>query len=201
MTLFLCEHALISFSGKEEETAEFTKTLLEKYREFGEFNAKALGCKSLAEFKSLADENGIKFDSDEEANELFLGLSKGKKEVEKAIISAEEMSTVSGGKLDAYAEQKEKIKASIAAKVGNQTILAMPAVARRQASTLGRIQGLIAIGSGVASFFSIIVGTIAGAFNDDATFLYALPYQLFSAAFGALGVGLLNLPGTVLPGQ
>ena len=88
---------LISFSGKEEETAEFTKTLLEKYREFGEFNAKALGCKSLAEFKELANENGIKFESDEEANELFLGLSKGKKEVEKAILNAEEMSAVSGG--------------------------------------------------------------------------------------------------------
>ena len=88
---------LIRFSGKEEEAEEFAKTLMEKYREFGEFNAKALECKNLAEFKSLADENGIKFESDEVANEIFLGLSKGKKEVEKAILNAEEMSAVSGG--------------------------------------------------------------------------------------------------------
>lgn len=88
---------LINFSGKEEEAEEFAKTLMEKYREFGEFNSKALECKNLAEFKNLADVNGMKFESDEKASELFLGLSKGKEEVEKAILSAEEMSAVSGG--------------------------------------------------------------------------------------------------------
>ncbi len=88
---------LMNFSGKEEEAEKFTKNLLGKYREFGEINAKALECKDLAEFKNLANGNGMEFESDEEANELFLGLSKGKKEVEKAILSAEEMSTVSGG--------------------------------------------------------------------------------------------------------
>ncbi len=87
---------LTNFSGKEDDAEKFAKTLLEKYREFGDFNAKALECKNLAEFKNLADANGIKFESDEEANKLFLGLSKGKKEVEKAILRAEEMSAVSG---------------------------------------------------------------------------------------------------------
>lgn len=88
---------LMNFSWKEEEAEEFAKTLLEKYREFGEFNAKALECKNLAEFKNLADVNGMKFESDEKASELFLGLSKGKEEVEKAILSAEDMYAVSGG--------------------------------------------------------------------------------------------------------
>ena len=88
---------LMNFSGKEEEAEEFAKTLMEKYREFGEFNAKALECQNLAEFKNLASANGMEFESDEEANELFLGLSKGKEEVEKAILSAEEMAAVSGG--------------------------------------------------------------------------------------------------------
>lgn len=88
---------LMNFSGKEDDAEKFTKNLLEKYREFGEFNAKALECKNLAEFKNLASANGMKFESEEEANELFLGLSKGKKEVEKAILSAEEMYAVSGG--------------------------------------------------------------------------------------------------------
>ncbi len=88
---------LMNFSGKEEEAEKFAKNLLEKYREFGEINAKALECKNLAEFKDLADANGMKFESDEEANETFLGLSKGKKEVEKAILSTEEMYAVSGG--------------------------------------------------------------------------------------------------------
>ena len=88
---------LMNFSGKEEEAEKFAKNLLEKYREFGEFNAKALECKDLAEFKNLANGNGMEFESDEEANETFLGLSKGKKEVEKAILSAEELYAVSGG--------------------------------------------------------------------------------------------------------
>ena len=88
---------LMNFSEKEGGGEEFAKTLMKKYIEFGEFNAKALECKNLAEFKNLADANGMKFESDDEANELFLGLSKGKKEVEKAILSSDEMAVVSGG--------------------------------------------------------------------------------------------------------
>ena len=88
---------LMNFSGKEEEAEGFAKTLMGKYREFGEFNAKALECKSLAEFKKLANENGMKFGSDAEANELFLCLIKGKKEVEKTMLSMDDLASVSGG--------------------------------------------------------------------------------------------------------
>lgn len=76
---------LMNFTGKEEEAEEFAKNLMENYSEFGEFNLKALECKNLAEFKSLADANGMKFESEDEAIELFFGLNKGKEEVERAL--------------------------------------------------------------------------------------------------------------------
>ena len=53
---------LMNFSEKEEEAEEIAKTLMEKYQEFGDFNAKALECKDLAEFKDLDDANGKKFE-------------------------------------------------------------------------------------------------------------------------------------------
>lgn len=159
---------LISFSGKEEESEKFAKNLLEKYREFGEFNSKALECKDLSEFKNLADVNGMKFESEDAANELFLGLSKGKKEVEKTMLNMEDLAAVTGG--------------------------------GGQGSIWGRLQGFAAVGAGIASFISLAVGMVAGAFNDDAPVLESLSSGTMSIALATLGGALVQLPGTILPG-
>ncbi len=159
---------LMNFSGKEEEAEKFAKNLLEKYREFGEFNSKALECKDLAEFKNLADANGMKIESKEAANELFLGLSKGKKEVEKTMLNMEDLAAVTGG--------------------------------GRQGSIWGRLQGFAAVGAGIASFISLVVGAVAGAFNDDAPILESLSYGTMGIALATLGGALAQLPGTILPG-
>ena len=156
---------LMTFSDKEEEAEQSAKNLLENYREFGEFNAKALACKNLAEFKNLANTNGMTFESNDEANELFLGLSKGKKEVEKTMLNMEDLAAVTGG--------------------------------GGQGSIWGRLQGFAAVSAGIASFISLVVGTVAGAFNDDAPLSESLSYGTASLLLATLSGGLMG----ALPGQ
>lgn len=178
---------LMNFSGKEEEAEEFAKTLMEKYREFGEFNAKALECKKLAEFKNLADANGMKFESDKEANELFLGLSKGKEEVEKAILSAEEMAAVSGGGFDPRNKKKETMLQDGSAQAvapQRQAQQAVPVVGGRQKSKLGYALMILGI-------VGTAVGALDGLLRDGAGDVFGVTFTTLSGFVGVCG-GLIN---------
>ncbi len=179
---------LMNFSGKEEEAEKFAKNLLEKYREFGEINAKALECKNLAEFKDLADANGMKFESDEEANELFLGLSKGKKEVEKAILSTEEMYAVSGGWIPNERSRRQKLTI-------NNHQQAAPQVQAQQGHPPGILHGILGIGVGVLGILADVVGLIYTHALDD--FETGRAFILTGSTVGVAGCvgGLIGVYG------
>ena len=96
-----------NFKGTPEEAAKFFEGIAKKYPEVTAFNAKALECKDVTEFKKLADSVGMKF-SNEESAEKFYSLLNGTCNLlgmpsdtynSRVALSVEEMNAISGGGL------------------------------------------------------------------------------------------------------